>query len=251
MYCTCGKQGKAGYTASKELDSDEFNYDLWVCANCLKPSRLIFENICAMLTPRNAISMLGAHGGADGIWTCVWSMPDGTRKTTMHYSPYPRIAPDMMDQGRGYLLQLWKLLDEKCQVIMKYDPLDNMIKATAREHAQHEARGLSEAISILMYQFYPTANDVVKESVRRFKARESDTEYESPGLAESLWDPKSRFRGTTFEKVPSANLKAGKALTPEEIQGIKDAVKSEMFTEADMASMFKVSVTQIREAVAS
>lgn len=267
MYCTCGKQGN-GYTVAM-LDGEP-QWDLWVCANCLKPSQMVFRKLTNMYAPYGAKACLSVSGRRDGIFEIRWAMEDGTRKTTLEFHPYPRKMD--MNAGDSLLRRTWELLDSKVDIILAEPegPGDNALQAEARDRAKYEARGIAEALAIHMQPFLTSADAVVKEAVKRHKNRLAGiTDYDTPGLSEHLWDPMRNWDGSERTKIakprskpaaapkktappkPKVDAKSTKTLSPEEADGIKEAVGSGMFGKEEVASMFGVSLETLEQALAS
>lgn len=265
MYCTCGKQ-KDGYTVA--LLDGEPQWGCWVCANCHKLSQTVFRKLTNMYAPFGAKACLSVYGRANGISEIRWAMEDGTRKTTIEFHPYPRKVD--MNAGESLLRRTWELLDSKVDIILAEPngPGDNALEAAARERARYEARGIAETLAIHMKPFFESADDIVKEAVKRHKARKAGAAHETPGLAEHLWDPNTNWDGTPRVKVaepksrtrpvaapkkaaPKVDNTSTKQLTPEEADGIREAVASGMFSKEDVASMFKVSLATVEQALAS
>lgn len=262
MYCTCGKQGSAGYTVAM-LDGEP-QWDFWVCSNCRLPASMVFRKLTNMYAPYGAKACLSACGRTDGITELRWAMEDGTRKTTIEFHPYPRKVD--MNAGESLLRKTWELLDSKVHVILREPngPGDNAIEAADRERARIEARGVAEVLAIHMKPFLTDTDDVVKEAVKRYKAKQAGERHETPGLSEHLWDPNTNWDGSPRVKVaspksrpaakpatrPKVDSASTKTLSSEEAEGIKSAVESGMFTKEDVAGMFKVSLATVEAAIA-
>jgi len=201
MYCTCG--GSPGWTPAFELDEqgnkirESICHDLWVCSICSRPSRLVFIHMAKRHMPIGAKKLLSAHGKKNGIWILRWSMKDSQEVvTTMTFTPYPRkIDMPGRDDGREVLVEMWKMLDEDINLIRSADTPE-----LSREQAKAAATRTAEMLAIIMAPFYADKQAVLAESMTRWKARQDGITHESPGLAESIWDPDTRFDGTVFEK---------------------------------------------------
>jgi hypothetical protein len=207
--------------------------------------------------PSDATHLFSAEGLKDGIWILRWQTSRGEIRT-IDYKPYPRrpIMPDPTVTQEPLLYQLWQLLDDKCDIIMTADPLDNDLKRETRKRAESEARGLAEALAIIMYPFYENANAVVREAVTRRKARAQGMRIESPGLGEHMFDPHFNHDGTprvpvaqpkarTAVKAPSRPPAPEKVLSEKETQTVKEMLASKMMGAEELAKMFGVSVTTI------
>ena len=147
---------------------------------------------------------------------------------------------------------------------------DNEIQKIDREIARHQARGIAETLGILMMPFVAPvegssktpADMVVTYAIKKH----DDPDFQVPGLGEHLWDPtknpdgslrvpvSDKYASTHTAKKPPAkpkvDNKSTKKLSPEEAAGVKEAVSSGMFSEEDVASMFKVSLAEVKAALA-
>lgn len=246
MYCICGKQNKAGYSAMHERDSSgapirgTFNYDFWVCANCLRPSQRVFIELTNRYAPRAAVSIVSAVGHGDGRSTITWATSKpGERIQTMTFRAYPR-RTDMTDQGRDVCIELWKRLDSAIDTIRSGTPTPEQDKA--------RASALAEVIALVMEPFYWDPQAVLKESMTRWTARQEGREHESPGLAETLWKPAS----------PDAPARNGGAkpkpvvkLDGQKITFIKHCLNNNIQTAETLAGMFDCTIDDIKAAMDS
>lgn len=251
MICRCGIV--TSFTVA-QIDG-KFCYDLWVCENCRQPTRLVFEKLTANYRPADAKALLSVFGRTDGIQEITWALSDGTRKVTLSYLPYPRKV-DMPNEG-ALLQQTWHLLDSKVAIILAEPngPGDNALEAQERETARQQARGIAEVLAILMRPFFDKPDNIVREAVKRYKAKQAGQEHETPGLAESIWDPHTRWDGTPFsvenEKKARRSKTTATTLKPKDIEGIKSALQSGMFDEKQLAEIYKVSVATVKSVAAS
>lgn len=259
MWC---RDGADSYTVN--IFDGQPNWDLWVCSKCLKPSRMVFEKATSMRAPKDATALLAVFGKDNGISEITWATSRG-RLITLEYAPYPMKVG--MTSGAALLQNMWMLLDSKVDRLMA-EPngvADNAIEAEERQRAKYEARGIAEALAILMQPFLADADAVVREAIKRHKARKAGTEYETTGLAETLWDPQTTWDGKP-RVIPSANTPAKKrsqavplrtkttkkrTLSAEELKGIRDALDSGMFDKAGVADMFKMSMDDLESALSA
>lgn len=155
------------------------------------------------------------------------------------------------------LYELWELLQSKLKIFMEYNPEDDMVKASDREKAKNQARGIAEALAVLMSPFLDSADAVVRAAATYYK----DNSYEVPGLGTHLWDPLYDSDGSLRTPVASARParprpavkmqpKPKAAMSPADIEFAKQGLESGMFSKEDLASMFKVSASDIEAAIA-
>lgn len=203
-----------------------------------------------MYTPNNADALLHVHGRTDGIHEITWALKDKTKVITLTYHPYPmKVFPEgiVSPSGRHLLLETWNHLDSKVDIIMspQVGPGDNEVEAKERERAKYEARGIAEILQKFMSPFYNEADDIVREAVARYKARQSGTEHETKGLAEKYWDHNTRWDGTPYSQ-DAKPISTKKALDKETIKGIKNALAAGLFDEAGVADLYKITIEQVR-----
>ena len=206
--------------------------------------------------PKDARSLTNAYSHANGQRTLSWNTQRG-KLDTIEYRTYPRKVP--MSSTEPLVYQCWQLLMSKVEVILK-PPAgagDNALEENAREMARQQARGVAQTLAILMQPFMADTDAVVKAAVKKYK----DPDYEVPGLGEHLWDPMKNPDGSWRTPVaepkakpvarpkPKVDNSSTKTLTAEEAEGVREAIKSGMFSEAEIASMFKVSVATVKQAV--
>lgn len=153
------------------------------------------------------------------------------------------------------LYKLWMLLDSKVDIISTPEPNDDMIKASARERAQSEARGLAEGIALIMYPFMDSPDAVVRAAVARYKARTAGVAHETPGLGEHMFDPSFNHDGSP--RVPVARPQARtaikapvrtapiKQLSEAEKESIRHMLQTKMMGPEELAKMFNVPLVTI------
>lgn len=249
----CERKG-AGYTAMHDRDErgwpipGTFNYDFWVCANCLRPARMVFEKLTHKTAPARATCIKSVVGDSAGRNIITWGTEvSGEKIKTMMFHAYPRKMD--MDQGRNICLELWHKLDESIDTI-RANPGHDM------EHDKTRANTLAETIQLIMSPFYADTQAVLAESMTRWKARQDGTEHESPGLAESIWDPSTRFDGTPYSKEAESRARSrsggARAAKPpvqfdeQKRTFIKHTLENGQMTPEVLAGMFNCSVEDIK-----
>lgn len=239
MWCKCGNT--KGYACVDDSGYD----DLWVCAQCKKPTRQVFESITAMRVPRGCVAILGVQGHLDGTSLVTFATSAG-KTQCMFFHPYPQKV-DMPRQD-DLLVDLWNRLDQT---------VDKIRSAEHQHEAEfNKAQGLAfaESISIVMRPFYEDATAVLRESMARWKARQAGVEHDTPGLAESIWDPASRFDGTPYSVenearvrsgVKSAPTKTGNLIPESAVATVKQGIESKMFTITQIAASYKMTPEEV------
>ena len=244
MYCKCRKAPE-GFKAAPSLDGDGVNYNFWVCSRCGKPTRMVWEKMTMKHVLASALTVLSQDGGAGGRTTLTWAMPDGTKRQTMVFKAYPRKVD--MDQGRNVCVELWQMLDKKIDEIRAH-PTSPVV-----EYEKAQANMLAEVIQLVMSPFYSDSIAVLQESMRRWEAREEDREHESPGLAEAVWDPATRFDGTPYSadseaKVRNVGASSNKSVVfdDQKVAFIKHCMETGAQSPEVLASMFSCTVDDIK-----
>lgn len=223
-----------------------FNYDLWVCSLCMKPSRMVFENLTNSLCPKRATSLLSAHGHGDGRWTLRWATEvAGEAIETMTFNAYPR-KMNNMDQGRGVCVELWERMDSHIDNIRS-----GQIGPDTLEMHKAQATELSQVIALIMSPFYADSTAVLQESMNRWQARQDGVEHESPGLAEHNWNPPTMAyapaggSGGAIGKVNKPKVEFDDAKKNFIIHCLNNGIQ----TPATLAKMFSCSEDDIKAVV--
>lgn len=204
-----------------------------------------------MRGPKNATALLHADGRATGIHEIVWATPEG-QVTTIEYHPYPRNVN--MSNPEPLLFSLWDLLQSKVQIVMGDEA--GVVAEARRAEAKYQARGIAEALAILMQPFVADADAVVRHAVKYYK----DNSYPVPGLGAHLWNSMYNADGSLRTPIASEPTKRTRTaikappkpkatLSAADIEFAKAGLSSNMFTLADLASMFKVSEAEVQAAV--
>lgn len=119
-----------------------------------------------------------------------------------------------------FLAPIWKKLDEVMNQLM----LEKMAAASAagatmvEEHnreilmLQNQARGMAEALAILMPPFFSTGDEIAQEALVRWQARQKGEDYETPGIG--------RLR---FAVPPGAERMTPSGMTHASVAGTKYA----------------------------
>lgn len=82
----------------------------------------------------------------------------------------------------SYIGPIWDLLDAKVDIIKGVDTDE-----AGRYAARQQARGLCEALAVLMVPFFDNSTDIALEASRRHEVRHSGGVPETPGLGRLKW----------------------------------------------------------------
>ena len=160
-----------------------------------------------------------------------------------------------MSAGPTLLQRTWDLLDSKTEIIMMPRVGDeNELSLQNRAEARHQARGIAEVLALFMVPHFTTADEIVREAVRRYKAKQAgDTEYETAGLGSRAWEPPpgdTKYKPVEQTATPAPRKRLGarkpaeKQLTEAEKASIKQGLTFGI-TASQLADTFKVSVQTI------
>lgn len=191
-----------------------------------------------MLGPRDAVALLSVFGRLDGVNEITFEVKDGTRKMVLEVAAGPTL-----------LQRMWDELDATMNSLKNDAPGSpelNELKVRARAQA--------EFIAMFMVPHFRTANEVAKEAMRRYQARQGgDKEYETPGLGTRRFEPPpgvNKYAPTpknTPKKaaVAAPKVKNTKPLPDKAKPGVALALKSGKFTKQQLATMYGVSIETI------
>jgi len=171
-------------------------------------------------------------------------MADGTKVQTMVFKAYPRKVD--MDQGRNVCVELWHKLDGLI------DEIRAPQTSVHDEYNKAQANMLAEVIALVMSPFYEDSTAVLRESMVRWEARQEGREHESPGLAEAIWNPNTRFDGTPYSEESERRVRTGAAPKPQvvfdaqKIAFIKHCLENGTQSPEVLAGMFECTVVDIK-----
>lgn len=250
VYCTCTGGGRGdGYAPPEEGDT-------WVHYRCGLVPRYVFDRITKMRVPRNAKSLISVYSQTDGINVVKFVLEDGTFVECLYYHPYPfKDAP--MSEQRDVLLKFWQDLDAAIDRVNQV--CTNAIEVADQNTARIQARTYCEMLAFLMHRFYEDGNSVGREAMARYHARTAGVEHDTPGLAENLWDPATRFDGTPYSKESEAKVRTGgratktapkrtgKRIPDEAVDGVTQSLGSGMFTLTQIAGIYSMTEAEVKE----
>jgi len=238
----------------------------YYCGNCGRFHHVKQEEVEVVRGPINARALLHASVKQNGQHIITWAVgsqtnPNREQIDTVEFFPWPRRFP--MTETEPLIHLTWELLMSKIPLIMeKIDPWihADFERLKEQEQAKYAARGIAEVLAIQMTPFMESADHVVKCAVAAYK----DPEFAVPGLGSHLWDPMKNPDGSDRVSISSPRAERAKPavkvkpkvdntskvkLADHEREGIREAVSSGMFSKEDVASMFKVSMTEVESAL--
>lgn len=159
--------------------------------------------------------------------------------------------------GKTITQQLWSMLDGATRRVKEWDAEDTEANRSELDKARGEARGIAQAIVILSVPYYESANDVVKEAVRRYKQSRDEVPFQdTPGV--DGYNPApvdhqahlGQGRTVNEAKLPvKPAFTGGKKLEPKQIKGIKNGMAAG-FPPDMLAKSYGVSVDRVHEIAA-
>lgn len=249
MYCVCTRGHGEGYSAPDEGD-------VWVHAVCRQIPRYVFDRITNMRVPYHAKSVRSVISASTGHNYVTFHMEDGTKTEVVFYHPYPfKDAP--VTEQRDVLYKFWIDLDTCIDRINA--GAGPMYGTMEHEADKVRARTYCEMLAYLMHKFYADSNAVGHEAMARYDARQKGvTDHQTPGLAEALWDPRTRFDGTPYSAPSEAAVRAGGLATATKaratgnripdtaVDTCKKGIELGMFTVAQYADTYKMTPSEVK-----
>lgn len=244
MYCRCTSGLSSGYAPPDEGD-------VWVHAKCNLIPHYVFDRITSMRVPYHAKSVCSVKSTATGHNYVTFHMEDGTKTEVVYYHPYP-FKDDPVNEQRDVLYKFWRDLDTVIDEVKSSTDVENV------ERGKVAAKTYAEVLAYLMHRFYEDATAVLRESQARWKARQEGViDHQTPGLAEGLWDPRTRFDGTPYSKeseartrsgrpVASAPRATGNRIPDSAVDSCKKGIELGMFTVAQFASTYKMTPDEVK-----
>lgn len=180
-----------------------------------------------------------------------------------------------VDNTKTVILSCWEELDATIDLLMPHvEALKNAESATIGAQAlvdglKMKARGMAEIMAHWTVPHFRTADEVAKEAMVRYRARKAGEEHHTPGTVialagadlaasyerQGVSDKPSAATIATIKrmagekKVPPAPVKI--TVSPKDQLTIKHGKSSGMFTEAELAMMYKISEAEVRAIIAS
>lgn len=257
MICHCGKKFTKGRIAPGPVGWTE--KQVQYCGTCNQMSHVIQGVQVVKYGPLNARSPQNAIGKADGtVFIDWWTTNPGEIIQTMEYSPYPTRSINGMDQGRNHLMKFWHDLDACIDKIRGFTNPEGKMEFVIGEDAEIEkirASTYAEVLAHLMAPFYADKNAVLAESLHRYNARKIGQDHQSPGLAEHIWDPSSRFEGTAYSQAAEKQTRTRTATKPavklddQKIAFVNHCLQQETMSVSQLAKMFDCSEDDIKAVV--
>lgn len=200
----------------------------WV-AKC--PAPMCFYSVSAK-TETEADIRLKTH-------TCPWY---GGGNTTLSWGV-------MSDH---FLKPIWEKLDKAVDELMAHrgeDPLPPGYVDHDLTRYEGTARGIAEALAILMPPFFTTGDEIVREAMVRYKKRKAGEEYETPGIGRLKFaqPPGAELiTASGLPRTPEYDPTAPKHRLPEEAVKKILAATAAGFTPDMLAPAYGVSVAVIK-----
>jgi hypothetical protein len=200
-----------------------------------------------LIGPKDHITWLSSNTRLDGITEIRWAMPNGEKRMTVQ-----------MTAGPTLLQRTWDLLDAKMEVIMVKPELGRD-DTTSWMEAKQQARGIAEVLAMFMVPHFSTADEIAREAVARYKARQSgDTEYETAGLGSRRYEPpaatileranerRSAPAATKTRRQPVKRAATGNKIPDGAVNTVKNAISGGMFTLAQVAKTYSMTEAEVK-----
>ena len=179
-------------------------------------------------------ALLLAHLRTDGVCEKTYRLPDGSKRTIFDIK-----VPE--DKTRMTLIgQMWDELDRVTEPLAQGQGTD---------YDKGYARGVAAMLAMFMVPHFTTADEIVREAVKRYKAKAAGEEYETPGLGSRRMEPppgsESKYKVPATAKPYTRKVEV--KLGEQQQKAIKFAKESGMFTVEVLAKTYGVSVAVINQ----
>jgi hypothetical protein len=137
--------------------------------------------------------------------------------------------------------QLWDKLDIEYSLIVES-------QAQNPDETKGRARAFAESIAIFMPPFFSTADDVVREAGRRYKADKAGEQYETPGLGSRRYEGAIRedSKHTPRSTKQAPNQTSIGAVDEQTRKAIEFALDSGMFSAEELSKTYKLSIDVVK-----
>jgi hypothetical protein len=153
-----------------------------------------------------------------------------------------------MGAGPTLLQQVWDMLDVEVDLIYSE-------RIEFKDYHKHRARMIAEVLALFMPPHFRTPDEVAREGIKRYKAREAgDDRYETAGLGSRAFEPPpaavaaaAEFR--TSSRTPakrSAPKPSGKSVPDSALPAVKQALETGMFTVAQIAKTYGMTEDEVK-----
>lgn len=152
--------------------------------------------------------------------------------------------------GKSIAEQLWDELDNNLDYLMLGD--------AEQEYWKVRCGGIAFGIQLMLSHYYPEVDDVTREAVKRHSIRQGKREFEPtpgykynpPPVGSPAYTKSLKKMGTDTPKKPKGNAeqlaKPTVSLDDETDAKIRNALKTGLFEDKDLAETFSVTEEYIR-----
>lgn len=200
-----------------------------------------------MYAPNGAVAVLSSLSRLDGIHEIRWALADGSKVTTLEYTPHAT-GSENMAAGPTLLQRTWDMLDMHTHDLLSNLDMDPMGRLTIAS----KARAIAEVLAMFMPPHFATADDIAREAKRRWLAKQNGETYETPGLGSRAYEPPpgspirsvgdKPARKTTVKKVASST---GKLIPDSALENVRKALDTKMFTVAMVAKTYGMTEPEV------
>jgi hypothetical protein len=156
-----------------------------------------------------------------------------------------------------YLQPIWEMLDRQVDILKGAGAdtrCDDEVLSDMRT-ARHQARGMAEALAILMPPFFTTGDEIVREALVRWENRQAGIDYETPGIGrfkfqrppgmttepdDPSWVTKPEYIDDGQRAAPKPRAKPTVRAEPKPAEKTKDQLTAEEITKIKAAAAFPV-----------
>lgn len=170
------------------------------------------------------------------------------------YCPSPPMR-ESLPSGLPEIEKLWREMDDITDALIGKTEYRGMIDATLKAYAQ----GIAFCIVMKDTSIFPDAKSVSVEAAARWKMRNDKLPYRKTPTNQNVngswmaaggWNAEEHGSVAPLQKKSSATPAITAALTkvdPDKALAIKNALRSKMFTEQDLAEVYKLPIALIKQ----
>lgn len=166
-----------------------------------------------------------------------------------------------LHMGKSIAEKLWDDLDEAFAELRQARETND---EGMQRFAGGKCKGLAISLQHMLAHYYPHVDDVTRECLKRYKIAQGTAEFEpTPGYKFNPPPPGSKAHKTANKRMTGdapknagiagknqarqlAGLPKEKSFSASEVEGIRNALESNLFTVEQLAETFKTTPAQIR-----
>lgn len=149
----------------------------------------------------------------------------------------------VMGAGPSLVELMWVELDAGYK---KLNETGSQMEPVVFGQMQGYLRGIAWCIAHFMNPLFTTADQVVRECMIRYEHFKSGEPYETKGLGSRRYETATASKYATLNQTATQAEKPKHNLSPEQVEKIKAARASGMFSDDDICEMYKLKIETLR-----